>query len=434
MTMRRARGRAGAIVLAAVAVFAAATGPASAQQKRSLIVQSTTSVRDSGVLDQLITPQFRRRFPQYDLKFVAVGTGQAITNARAGQGDVLIGHSPAAERQFVRDGFSYERIGRTVMWNDFVIVGPANDPAGVLRRARTDGVGALEAIAAAGAAGRANFVSRGDKSGTNSKELEIWGLGRVARNAANEPAAGAGNPAWYHKAGLGMADTLRLTQQCPFPGGGCYTITDRGTLQQLTHNRAITRLRPVMDDQAAQARGGGNLMLNVYNVYAVNPRKFPSVNLQGALAFLDFMTSPSFQSALARFPSSKRPGFFPAAVPKIVLSRRPAARTVSAGTRVTFRGTIASAVPGADPLTGLSVRLARLPTPVTPVVVGRARVDSRGRFTVRARVNRSGTLFLTTPRFRNLSPSSLRLARFTVRGSGTARSTGRTVRSLVAAR
>jgi ABC-type tungstate transport system permease subunit len=320
------------------------------------------------------------------------------------------------------------------MWNDFVIVGPANDPAGVLRRARTDGVGALEAIAAAGAAGRANFVSRGDKSGTNSKELEIWGLGRVARNAANEPAAGAGNPAWYHKAGLGMADTLRLTQQCPFPGGGCYTITDRGTLQQLTHNRAITRLRPVMDDQAAQARGGGNLMLNVYNVYAVNPRKFPSVNLQGALAFLDFMTSPSFQSALARFPSSKRPGFFPAAVPKVVLSRRPAARTVSAGTRVTFRGTIASAVPGADPLTGLSVRLARLPTPVTPVVVGRARVDSRGRFTVRARVNRSGTLFLTTPRFRNLSPSSLRLARFTVRGSGTARSTGRTVRSLVAAR
>jgi len=434
MTMRRARGRAGAIVLAAAALFAAATGPASAQQKRSLIVQSTTSVRDSGVLDQLITPQFRRRFPQYDLKFVAVGTGQAITNARAGQGDVLIGHSPAAERQFVRDGFSYERIGRTVMWNDFVIVGPANDPAGVLRRARTDAVGALEAIAAAGAAGRANFVSRGDKSGTNSKELEIWGLSRVARNAGNEPAAGSGNPAWYHKAGLGMAETLRLTQQCPFRGGGCYTITDRGTLQQLTHNRAITRLRPVMDDQAARARGGGNLMLNVYNVYAVNPRKFPSVNLQGALAFMDLLTSPSFQSALARFPSSRRPGFFPAAFPKVALSGHPASRTVSAGTRVTFRGTIASAVPGADPLTGLSVRLARLPTPVTPVVLDRARVDSRGRFTLRARVNRSGTLFLTTPRFRNLSPLSLRLGRFTVRGSGTARSADRAGRGFVAAR
>src|SRR4029079_12298016 len=163
---------------AAGAVFAAATVPASAQQRRSLIVQSTTSVRDSGVLDQLITPQFRRRFPQYDLKFVAVGTGQAITNARAGQGDVLIGHSPAAEQQFVKDGFSYERVGRTVMWNDFVIVGPANDPAGVLRKARTNAVSAFEAIAAAGAAGKAHFVSRGDDSGTNTKERDIWALSR----------------------------------------------------------------------------------------------------------------------------------------------------------------------------------------------------------------------------------------------------------------
>src|ERR1700750_940164 len=150
MTMRRARGRAGAIALAAAAVFAAATGSASAQQRRSLIVQSTTSVRDSGVLDQLITPQFKRRFPQYDLKFIAVGTGQAIANARAGQGDVLIGPSPKLEQQFVKDGFSYERVGRTVMWNDFVIVGPAADPAGVLRRARTDAVGGLEAIDEAG--------------------------------------------------------------------------------------------------------------------------------------------------------------------------------------------------------------------------------------------------------------------------------------------
>lgn len=422
MTIRPARGRAGVIAVAVVAACMAATGTAGAQQKkRALIVQSTTSVRDSGVLDQLITPQFKKRFPQYDLKFVAVGTGQAITNAREGQGDVLIGHSPAAERQFVRDGFSFEKVGRTVMWNDFVIVGPAKDPAGVLRRARTDAVGALEAIAAAGAAGKANFVSRGDKSGTNAKELDIWSRSRVGRNAANEPASGSGNPAWYHKAGLGMADTLRLTQQCPFRGGGCYTITDRGTLQQLTHNRAITRLRPVMDNQSSRARGGGNLMLNVYNVYAVNPRKFRTVNLQGALAFMDFLTSPSFQSALARFPSSQRPGFFPAAFPKVTLSRRPATRTVSAGTRVTYSGTIASRVPGAPRLTGLSVRLARLPTPVTPVVVGHARVDSRGHFTVRARVNRTGTLFLTTPRFKNLSPLSLRLGRFTVRGATSAR-------------
>jgi tungstate transport system substrate-binding protein len=410
MTEGGARRCAGAIVLA-VAVALVSTATAGAQQKRPLIVQSTTSVRDSGVLDQLITPQFERRFPQYDLKFVAVGTGQAITNARAGQGDVLIGHSPALEEQFVRDGFSYEPVGRTVMWNDFVVVGPASDPAGILRAARNDAVGAFEAIAAAGAAGRANFVSRGDNSGTNTKERDIWGLSRVAHSARNEPSG-----AWYHKAGLGMADTLRLTQQCPFAGGGCYTITDRGTLQQLTSNRAITALQTVMDDQSASARGGRNLMLNVYNVYAVNPAKYPSVNLQGALAFLDFMTSQAFQDALARFPSRQRPGFFPAAFPQVKLTRRPR-HTVDARDVVSLSGTIASAVPGADPLEGISLRLARLPTPVTPVVLARDHASSTGRFSIRTRLTRSGTLFFRTPRFRNLSPLSQSLGRYRVRAS-----------------
>src|SRR3954463_7509896 len=410
MTKGPARRCAAAIVLAlAVALAAAAT--AGAQQKRPLVVQSTTSVRDSGVLDQLITPQFEKRFPQYDLRFVAVGTGQAITNARAGQGDVLIAPPPALEQHFVRDGFSYEPIGRTVMWNDFVIVGPASDPAGILRAARNDAVSAFEAIAAAGAAGRANFVSRGDNSGTNTKERDIWGLSRIGHNARNEPAG-----AWYHRAGLGMADTLRLTQQCPFAGGGCYTITDRGTLQQLTNNRAITALRTVMDDQSASARGGRNLMLNVYNVYAVNPRKFPSVNLQGALAFLDFMTSQAFQDAIERFPSRRRPGFFPAAFPQVALSRQPR-HTVSARDAVTLSGTVASAVPGADPLAGISLHLARLPTPVTPVVLARDQASGTGTFRLRTRLTRSGTLFFRTPRFRNLSPLRQSPGRFTVRAS-----------------
>jgi tungstate transport system substrate-binding protein len=384
-------------------------------QRQDLIVQSTTSVRDSGVLDQLITPQFEKRFPQWNLKFVAVGTGQAITNARAGQGDVLIGHAPPLEQKFVADGFSYEPIGRTVMWNDFVIVGPASDPAGVLRAARHDGAGALEAIARAGAAGKANFVSRGDNSGTNTKEREIWALARVSHNASNEPVAGGGNPSWYHKAGLGMADTLRLTQQCPFSGRGCYTITDRGTLQQLTNNRAITALRTVMDGQSSGTRGGRNLMLNVYNVYAINPKKFSAVKLQGALAFMDFLTSRSFQNALAIFPSRRRPGFFPAAFPRVELSR-PLRRTASAEGVVTVSGRIASTIPGADPLRGISVRLARFATAANPVVLARGRASSRGAFRLRLRLRRSGTLFLTTPRFQNLSPLRLSLGRFTVRG------------------
>src|SRR3954469_16494222 len=428
---RMTRYRFGAAVAAVVAALAGSacaadsesareTGAApAAQQKRALIVQSTTSVRDSGVLEKLIAPQFKRRFPQYDLKFIAVGTGQAIANARAGQGDVLIGHSPALERRFVRGGFSFEPVGRTVMWNDFVIVGPASDPAGILRTARHDGVSAFDAIARAGAAGRANFVSRGDDSGTNTKEKDIWGLSRVAHTPANEP---AGDPRWYHKAGVGMADTLWLTQQCPFAGGGCYTITDRGTLQPLTSNRAITALRLEMDAQSARARGGQNLMLNVYNVYAVNPRKFPAVNLKGALAFMDLLTSPPFQAALARFPSARRPGFFPAALPRVRVVRRPAPR-VSAGRAVTVSGTIASAVPGARALAGVPVRLVER-SGARSRVVARGRVSASGAFRLRARLTAGGTLLLTTPRFRNLSPLSRPLGRVAVRGGAAGAGSG----------
>jgi tungstate transport system substrate-binding protein len=420
MTRHRLGAAAAAVVVALAGAACAGesksapdTGGAPAAPKRALIVQSTTSVRDSGVLEKLIAPQFERRFPQFDLKFIAVGTGQAIANARAGQGDVLIGHSPALERRFVRDGFSLEPVGRTVMWNDFVIVGPASDPAGILRTARHDGVSAFEAIARAGAAGKANFVSRGDDSGTNTKEKDIWGLSGVAHTAADEP---AGDPRWYHKAGVGMADTLRLTQQCPFPGGGCYTITDRGTLQQLTSNRAITALRLEMDGQAARARGGQNLMLNVYNVYAVNPRKFPAVNVKGALAFMDLLTSPSFQATLARFPSARRPGFFPAAFPRVRVVRRPAPR-VAAGRAVTVSGTIASAVPGARALVGIPVRLVER-SGARSRVVATTRASATGAFRLRARLAAGGTLLLGTPRFRNLSPLSRSLGRVAVRGAG----------------
>ena len=158
-----------------VAWFAVAP-VARAQEPQDLIVQSTTSVRDSGLLEQVIVPDFQRQYPQWQLKVIAVGTGQAITNARAGQGDVLITHAPALEAQFVADGFSLEPAGRTIMWNDFVIVGPPGDPAGVAAAARHDAAAAFEAIAAAGAAGRATFVSRGDNSGTNTKEKDIWKL------------------------------------------------------------------------------------------------------------------------------------------------------------------------------------------------------------------------------------------------------------------
>ncbi len=388
---------------------------AEAREPQDLVVQSTTSVRDSGLLEQVIVPDFQRQYPQWRLKVVAVGTGQAITNARAGQGDVLITHAPALEAQFVADGFSLEPAGRTIMWNDFVIVGPPGDPAGVAAAARHDAAAAFEAIAAAGAAGRATFVSRGDNSGTNTKEKDIWKLTSVPRNAAGEPTRdGTANPPWYTKAGLGMADTLRLTQQCP--SGGCYTITDRGTLQQLISNGAITALPIAMDEQDAAARGGSALMINQYRGYALNPAKMPAAKTEGALAFLDFLTTRTFQDRLKRFPTARQPGFFPAAFPTVSLNKRPR-RSISARRTFLLRGTIASAVPGAKPLDGAQVRLSRFTSPLTARTLDSATTGADGAFRIRWRPDRSGRLFLTTPRFRDLSPLRHALGRVRVRGA-----------------
>ena len=414
--------RATAIGLALGSLGLATTSASAQAPPQDVIVQSTTSVRDSGLLDQLITPGFKRAYPQYNLKFIAVGTGQAIANARAGQGDALIAHSPPLEQQFLADGFSFERVGRSMAWNDYVVVGPADDPAGVGSKARNDAVSAFEAIAAAGAEGRATFVSRGDNSGTNLKERDIWGLANVARNARNEPAQGAGYPPWYPRAGLGMADTLRLTQQCPFPNKGCYTITDRGTLQQLVGNRAITGLKIVMDAQRAGARGGAVLMVNAYRVYALNPAKVPTVKLEAARAFLDFVTSPRFQRQVASFPNRERPGFFPSAFPRVSLERR-LPRVVSAARPIGLSGRIASAVPGEPALSEVAVRLARFPTPLTPVALDRDLTSAGGKFSVRGRVTRSRELFLTAPRTRDLSPLVHSLGRVRVRAAATLAST-----------
>jgi tungstate transport system substrate-binding protein len=404
------------MTLAVLALAGAAAAPARAQEPQDLVVQSTTSVRDSGLLAQVIVPEFQRLYPRYRLQVVAVGTGQAIANARAGQGDVLITHAPALEAQFVADGFSLEPFGRTIMWNDFVIVGPSGDPAAVAAAARHDAAGAFEAIAAAGAAGRATFVSRGDNSGTNAKEKDIWKQTAVARNAAGEPAgAGTANPPWYLKAGLGMADTLRLTQQCPATGG-CYTISDRGTLQQLISNGAITALTIAMDEQDAAARGGATLMVNQYRGYAIDPAKLPGLDTEGALAFLDFLTSRAFQRRLESFPTRAQPGFFPAAFP-VLTPLAPPRRTISARRELVVRGRIRSAVPGASALAGLRVQLSRPTSPLTATPLKSDVVDASGRFAIRWRADRSGRLVLTTKRFRDLSPLRRALGRVRVRAA-----------------
>ena len=400
----------GVVVGALVAVLGGAVPAAAAQEPQDLIVQSTTSVRDSGLLEQVIIPDFQDQYPQWRLKVVAVGTGQAIANARAGQGDVLITHSPAQEARFVADGFSLEPEGRTIMWNDFVIAGPAGDPAGVLTAGRHDAAAAFEAIAAAGAQGRATFVSRGDNSGTNTKEKDIWKLTSVARSAAGEP---TGAP-WYTKAGLGMADTLRLTQQCP--AGGCYTITDRGTLQQLIANGAVTSLPIVMDAQDAGARGGSALMVNQYRGYALDPAKVPAAKTEGALAFLDFLTARDFQQRLRSFPTSEEPGFFAAAFP--VVDARPAGPPHGVGAPAAGRARVDRVGRARRAaLDGAAIRLTRFTSALTGRTLAHTATGDDGAFRLRLRPDRSGRLFLTTPRFRDLSPLRRSLGRVRVKAA-----------------
>ena len=321
-----------AVFIVAIAALAA---PAAARAS-DVIVQGTTDVRDAGLLDDVIAPGFKAAYPQYTLKYVAVGTGQALTNAQAGQGDAVLTHAPTLESTFVANGFSDERFGRAIFYSDYVILGPKNDPAGVLSGAAHNSAQAFQLIAAAGAAGKANFVSRGDNSGTNVEEKAIWqlttGVPLIASGkTAGEPGTGTANPSWYQKTGGGQATTVTVTDQCPFPGGGCYEITDRGTFNRLVSKNAISNLQVVSDKNAAAAPGGINLLVNSFHAYAVNPAKVPAVNLQGALAFLDYLSSPGFQAKLKNYPNAAQPAFFADARPTLTLTSKKLPKNVVAG-------------------------------------------------------------------------------------------------------
>ncbi len=237
---------------------------------------STTSTQDSGLLDVLL-PAFTAQ-TGYNVQLVAVGSGQALKIGEQGNADVILLHSPAAEKDFVANGFGIDR--RLVMHNDFVLVGPASDPA-VIRGGNP--AEALKKISALGA----TFVSRGDDSGTHVKELALW------KNAGLDPAG----QDWYLETGQGQGATLSIASE-----KGAYALTDRGTFLAYKSNVDLETLVE-----------GDPFLLNVYHVITVNPEKWPNVNLEGAKAFADFITSSEGQKIIAGFGVEKygQPLFFP---------------------------------------------------------------------------------------------------------------------------
>jgi tungstate transport system substrate-binding protein len=229
-----------------------------------VIVSTTTSTQDSGLLDVLV-PLFERR-TGYTLKTIAVGTGQALALAARGEADVTLAHAPALEKKYVADGKLLNR--RLVMYNDFVLVGPESDPAGI--RGRRGAVEALRRIAGA----RARFVSRGDNSGTHLLERALW------KDAGVTPQG-----AWYVESGQGMGATLGLAAD-----RGAYTLTDRATF--LAYGVRLPLAVMVEGDRP---------LVNVYSVLEVNPGNGPRVNAAGGRAFADFMVGPQTQRVIGEF-------------------------------------------------------------------------------------------------------------------------------------
>jgi tungstate transport system substrate-binding protein len=276
------------VVLAACApavVATPTTAPAVAQPTTvppttpaipQLILATTTSTQDSGLLDDLI-PLFEKQ-TGFTIQVVAVGSGAAMKMGQEGNADVLLVHSPSAEKTFMTDGWGSERY--LVMHNNFIIVGPASDPAGV--KSATSTVDAFTRIATA----KAPFVTRGDGSGTNTKELAIW------KSAGITPEGD-----WYINTGQGMGASLTIASE-----KSAYTITDDATFLA---NQASYTLTALYQGDAA--------LLNVYHVIVVNPDKWPKVNNDGAKTFAAWIVSPEIQTVIGLFGTSKygKPLFTP---------------------------------------------------------------------------------------------------------------------------
>jgi tungstate transport system substrate-binding protein len=252
-------------------------------QHKSVIVATTTSTQDSGLLDVLI-PMFEKK-TGYMVKTIAVGSGQAMAMGEKGEADVLLVHSPEAEQKFISGGYGINR--RLVMHNDFIVVGPAADPAGI-KSAKTT-IDAFKKIADAGAV----FMSRGDNSGTHAKEKSIWKAAGINQEGQK----------WYQQTGLGMGQTLNVSSEKK-----AYTLADRGTYLALKKNLQLDILKE-----------GDAVLLNIYHVIEVNPAKFPKVNVAGGKAFADFMVSKEAQDVIKTFGVEKFGGalFFPDAGKKV---------------------------------------------------------------------------------------------------------------------
>jgi tungstate transport system substrate-binding protein len=266
------------LTLAAAAVIGMSTAPARAQQpgQQALRLSTTTSTENSGLLAYLL-PAFEQKYG-VKVKVISVGTGKALELGKNGDVDVTLVHARQLEDKFVAEGWGVDR--RDVMYNDFIVVGPSTDPAGV--KGMRDVLGAFRKIAS----GKVKFISRGDNSGTDVMEKGYW------KEVGAKPEGGN-----YVSAGLGMGEVLNMAAEM-----NAYTLTDRATYGAY---KARTGLAIVVE--------GDKRMFNPYGIIAVNPAKHQGINYKGAKQLIEWITSPEGQAKIAAFKPGGEQLFFPSA-------------------------------------------------------------------------------------------------------------------------
>jgi tungstate transport system substrate-binding protein len=265
-------------LIAAAALGAAVlAAPPSYAQDKSIVVASTTSTRDSGLFDYLL-PKFKAK-TGITVKVVAQGTGKALDTGRRGDADVLFVHAKAQEEKFVKDGYGGPR--HPVMYNDFVVVGPKSDPAGI--KGMKDVAKAFTTLKNK----KIDFISRGDRSGTNSAELRIWKAAGIDIKKDHGP--------WYKAIGQGMGATLNTAAAT-----NAYTLSDRATWIHFKNKR----------DLVIVVQGDKHLF-NQYGVFLVNPKKFPHVKAKLGQEFIDYLISPEGQNAIKNYKVDGQELFYP---------------------------------------------------------------------------------------------------------------------------
>lgn len=442
-------------VLVAAAALLLVPALAHADSSSTLTIVGTSDVSDSGLMANVIQPAFQKAYPQFQFKYIGGATGTAISEAESGSAaaSVLIVHAASLENQFVAGGYSYEKYGRALFTNDFVLAGPSGDPAGVAANGAHNVVQAFADVAAAGAAGKASFVSRGGTPGTTVEEHMIWGLvdsshaapaglllcavsstlgggetpiaaghgvtanGQPCPNGGALP-SGSALPSWYKvNGGAPQGQNVQLADACNNVATGpntCYVLTDRGTYDYLasgTDPAGTIKLVILTRDDDSSAPGGANLLVNYFHGYIINPSKpGEAVNLTAAQDFMNLVTSPAIQAQIGAYlAKTTDPGgapFKPDASPIITINGKGFPAQYHAGRAITISGTLANAEPGWPVPARQPVSVEEV-SGVTPLPIATVKSSATGAFRIRFVPPSTGQYVVGTPQITQIENASL---------------------------